>query len=35
MFNIVLEVRAVLNGHDGEGLEGGLIKIDDLSFGGC
>ena len=35
MFNVVLEVRAVLNGHDGEGLEGRLIKIDDLSFGGC
>ena len=35
MLNIVLKVRSVLNSHDGEGLEGGLIKIDDLSFGWC
>ena len=35
VFDVVLEVRAVLNGHDGEGLEGGLVKIDNLSFGLC
>ena len=27
MFNIVLKVCSVLNSHDGEGLEGGLIKV--------
>ena len=29
MLNVVLEVRSVLNGHDGEGLESGLVKIDN------
>ena len=32
-FDIVLEICTFLNGHDGKGLEGCLIKIDNLSFG--
>lgn len=35
MLNVVLQISTVLNGHDGEGLEGRLVKIDNLSFGWC